>query len=147
MPAISDPGFLLAREARKMGIEVVVLPGASSVLTALVASGLPPEPFAFLGYVPATSGRRISFIETVSSEPRTVVIFEVPHRIHRTLKAAETIWGERPIALLRELTKVHEECIRGTAAEVLAILPERVRGEIVLVVGPISDKVKKREPR
>ena len=139
-PGVSDPGFLLARAAREAGIDVVVLPGPSAVLTALISSGLPPEPFVFLGYVPSTSGKRAKFLETVSEEPRTVVLFEVPHRIHRTLEAAVPLWGDRSIALLREMTKLHEECVRGTAAEVLGVLPEKARGEMVIVIGPLSKK-------
>ena len=140
MPAICDPGFLLARAARDAGIRVIVLPGASSVLTAVVASGFPPEPFVFLGYVPATSGRRKSFLETVAEEPRTVVAFETPHRLQKTLELAVGILSERRLAVLRELTKVHEEIVRGTASELLTHFQSGVRGEIVLVVEPIDRK-------
>lgn len=146
MPGISDPGFLLAREARAAGVPVDVLPGASAVLTALVASGFPPEPFLFLGYVPHTSGRRVGFLEEVRDELRTVVFFEVPHRIHRTLQAAAPLWEDRPVALARELTKRYEEVLRGSAAEVLARLPNPVKGEFVVVVAPRPrDRKQKRE--
>jgi len=137
-PGISDPGFLLAREARRAEIAVEVLPGASIVTTALIASGLPPEPFLFLGYLPTTRGRRTKFLETVREEPRTVVVFEVPHRIRKMLEEAETLLEDRPIAICRELTKLHEEVKRGTARELLDGLPDRVRGEIVVVFGPLG---------
>lgn len=140
MPGISDPGFLLARAAREAGCVVEVLPGASAVLTALVASGFPPEPFVFLGYVPSSSGRRLHFVEEVEREARTVVFFEVPHRIHRTLQAGAERWGDRPLALARELTKKFEEVLRGTAADVLGGLPETVKGELVVVVAPRGRK-------
>lgn len=139
-PGISDPGFLLARAARVAGVRVVVLPGASSVLTALLASGFPPEPFLFLGYVPAPSGKRRSFLETIADEPRTVVAFETPHRLARTLALAVELLGQRRIAVARELTKMHEEVVAGTAAELLERFGEDVRGEIVLVFEPSKRK-------
>jgi 16S rRNA (cytidine1402-2'-O)-methyltransferase len=137
-PGISDPGFLLYREARERGVRTVVLPGPSVVTTALVASGFPTEPFLFLGYLPASAARRRRILETLRGERRTVVLFEVPHRIRKMLTDAGDILGGRPLALLRELTKLHEEILRGTAGEVLDRLPERVRGEIVVVLGPIG---------
>lgn len=140
MPAICDPGFLLARAARTAGVRVVVLPGASSVLTALVASGFSPDPFVFLGYVPNTGGRRRSFLETVAGEARTVVAFETPHRLIKTLAEAVTILADRRLAVLRELTKVHEEVVHGTAAEVLDHFSAGVRGEIVLVFEPLKKR-------
>jgi 16S rRNA (cytidine1402-2'-O)-methyltransferase len=139
-PGISDPGYLLSRAAREAEVRVVVLPGPSAVLTALLASGFPPEPFLFLGYLPATSGKRIRLWERLSLEPRTVVLFEAPHRVRRSLGEAREILGERPLALLRELTKIHEERLRGSAGEILEWLGEPVRGEIVLVVGPLGRK-------
>ncbi len=142
MPGIADPGFLLAREARLAGAEVEVLPGPSAVTTAVVASGFPPEPFLFLGFVPTTAGRRLRLLREMADDPRTSVVFEVPHRIRKTLQAAEEIWQERPVALLRELTKIHEEAIRGTASQVLATLPEKPKGEMVLVLSPTPRKTK-----
>ncbi len=138
MPAISDPGFLLAREARAGGIRVEVLPGPSAVTTALVGSGFPPEPFCFMGYVPSTAGRRRTFLEQVMAEPRTAVCFETPHRVRRTLALAGEIFPDRQLALLREMTKLYEEVLRGTPAEVSAALGDPVRGEIVLVWAPVS---------
>ncbi len=136
MPGISDPGYLLLRECRRVGVPVEVLPGASAVITALVASGFPPEPFAFEGYVPPTSGRRRDFLARVGQDPRTVVIFETPHRLLATLAVARELMADRPIAVARELTKLHEEIRVGTAAELLEIFVEPVRGEIALVLAP-----------
>jgi len=144
MPGISDPGYLLAREARKAGIRVEVLPGPSAVITALVASDFPPEPFLFLGYCPKTSAGRRSFLEEVAREPRTVVFFEVPHRVRAMLEAAAPLLGERPMAIARELTKIHEEVVRGGAAELLDRIHEPVKGEIVVVVAPLSRRERKR---
>jgi 16S rRNA (cytidine1402-2'-O)-methyltransferase len=144
MPGISDPGFLLAREARRQGIRVEVLPGPSAVLTALIASDFPPEPFLFLGYCPRTKTGRISFLEEVAHEPRTVVFFEVPHRARALLEAAAPVLGERLLAIARELTKMHEEVLRGSAAALLDRLPDPVKGEIVVVVAPLPRRERKR---
>jgi 16S rRNA (cytidine1402-2'-O)-methyltransferase len=144
MPGISDPGFYLARESRRMGIPVEVLPGPSAVTTALVASGFPPEPFLFLGYLPATAGRRRRMCEEILAEARTVVVFETPHRLRRSLEEMALLMPERELAVLREMTKLHEEALRGTPGEVLQLLTEPVRGEIVLVLAPLS---RKRAPR
>jgi 16S rRNA (cytidine1402-2'-O)-methyltransferase len=147
MPGICDPGFLVARAARASGLPVVVLPGPSALTTALVASGFPPEPFVFLGYLPATSGRRRRTLEGLRGEARTVVVFETPHRLRRSLEELGEIMPEREVAVLRELTKLFEEVLRGTAAEVLQALGEPVRGEIVLVLAPRKSRaVSSEEP-
>lgn len=138
MPGISDPGFLLARAVRDAGLSVCVLPGASAVLTALVASGFPPEPFFFLGYLPVASGRRRRQLEAVRDEPRTVVLFEAPHRVRRALEEFAEAMPDRTMALCRELTKRHEEVLRGQPAQILAALPDPPRGEIVLVLSPLG---------
>jgi 16S rRNA (cytidine1402-2'-O)-methyltransferase len=138
MPGICDPGFLLAREARKSSIPVVVLPGPSAVTTALVASGFPPEPFLFLGYLPSAPGRRRRLLEGLRSETRTVVLFETPHRLRRSLEDLREVMPQREAAVLRELTKLFEEVLRGTAAEILQALGEQVRGEIVMVLAPMK---------
>lgn len=140
MPGISDPGFLLARAARAEGVPVVVLPGASAVLAALVASGFPTEPFSFVGYLPATAGRRRKMLEELALDTRTIVAFETPHRLHRALADALAIMPGRGLAMVRELTKTHEQVLTGTAAEILAALPDPLRGEIVLVLGPAREK-------
>jgi 16S rRNA (cytidine1402-2'-O)-methyltransferase len=107
MPGISDPGFLLARTVRDAGLTVCVLPGACAVPTALVASGYPTEPFLFLGYLPAASGRRRRLLDALRSEPRTVVLFETPHRLRRVLAELAAEMPERTLAICRELTKLH----------------------------------------
>jgi 16S rRNA (cytidine1402-2'-O)-methyltransferase len=143
-PGLCDPGFLLAREARRAGVVVEVLPGPSAVTTALVASGFPPEPFVFQGYLPAVASRRRRLLEDLRAEPRAVVLFETPHRIRRALEDVAALLPDRPVALLRELTKLHEEAVRGTAAEVLAAIPGAPRGEIALVLGPLARAARRR---
>jgi 16S rRNA (cytidine1402-2'-O)-methyltransferase len=140
MPGICDPGFLLAREARGSGVPVVVLPGASALPTALVASGFPTEPFVFLGYLPASAGKRRRVLEGLQGEVRTVLMFETPHRLPRCLEELSQAMPEREVAVMRELTKLHEEVLRGTATEILRILSRPVRGEIVMVLAPQKRK-------
>lgn len=137
MPGICDPGFLLARAARAAGVPVQVLPGPSAVTTALLACGFPPEPFLFLGYLPSTASRRRRLLQELGAEPRTTVAFETPHRVRRTLAALAELMPARPLALLRELTKLHEQILLGTASEIEAALPPAPRGEIVLVFSPL----------
>ncbi len=138
MPGISDPGFLLARAVREAGLTVCVLPGPSAVPTALVASGYPTEPFLFLGYLPATSGRRRRLLDALRDEPMTVVVFETPHRLRRVLAELVERMPQRPLAMCRELTKLHEQVLRGRPAELLDALPDPLRGEIVLVLSPLG---------
>jgi 16S rRNA (cytidine1402-2'-O)-methyltransferase len=138
MPGISDPGFLLARAVRDAGLTVCVLPGPSAVPTALVASGYPTEPFLFLGYLPTTSGRRRRVLDWLRDEPRTVVVFETPHRLRRVLAELVERMPQRPLAMCRELTKLHEQVLRGRPAELLDALPDPLRGEIVLVLSPLA---------
>ena len=136
-PGISDPGFYLVRECHRNDIAVVVLPGASAVLPALVASGLPSDRFAFEGFLPPKKGRT-SRLQNIAREPRTVVLYESPHRILKTLKQLEDVCGpDRPVSVARELTKQYEEVLRGTLASVRDILAdrERQRGEFVIVLG------------
>lgn len=136
MPGISDPGYLLTRECYRSGIEVEVLPGPSVVTLALVRSGFPIEPFTFYGYLPVPKGRRKRRLEEMRDEGRTSVVFETPHRVVDTLELALEVAPERPLALLRELTKLHEQRLVGTPDVVRAGLKEPVRGEIVLVFAP-----------
>jgi 16S rRNA (cytidine1402-2'-O)-methyltransferase len=134
-PALSDPGFPLVRAAVAAGIDVISIPGPSAVIAAVQVSGLPTDAFTFAGFLPVKSGARRRRLEALAERPETVVAFESPHRIEACLEDLESVWGERSIALARELTKVHEEVLRGTAAEVRAALkPERRRGEMVLVL-------------
>ena len=136
-PGISDPGFLLVREAIAAGIDVVPLPGATAFVPALVASGLPCDRFVFEGFLPQKKGRQTR-LRALADEPRTMVLYESPHRLPRLLRElAEHLGDDRPAAVARELTKIHEEFRRGTLAELAAEFEsrERVRGEIVVVVG------------
>ncbi|MDN5363707.1 MAG: rRNA (cytidine1402-2-O)-methyltransferase [Eubacteriales bacterium] len=136
-PAISDPGWDLVQMAIAAGIQVVPLPGPSALVTALVVSGLPTERFVFEGFLPREGKERRQRLQALAEEERTIVLYEAPHRLRRTVADLLTVLGEaRPVALARELTKIHEEVWRGTLVELQARLEqEEVRGEIVLVVG------------
>ena len=140
MPGISDPGSLLARAAIEAGITVYPVPGANAALSALVASGLNTDSFLFLGFLASKPGARLTQLESLRARltgPLTVIFYEAPHRILDTLADVERVWGaECPVALARELTKVHEEFLRGGVGEVRARMAERdtVRGEMVLLV-------------
>ena len=136
-PGIRDPGYRLVRAAIDEQIPVEVVPGPSAVLAALVASGLPMDTFTFLGFPPVKAKARAEWLSRMAGEPRTVVFFEAPHRIRETLEELARAAGDREVALARELTKVHEEVLRGTAASLLARLPEP-RGEITVLVAPPS---------
>jgi 16S rRNA (cytidine1402-2'-O)-methyltransferase len=135
-PAISDPGFLLVRECVREGIEVECLPGASAVLPALVQSGLPASSFCFEGFPPQKKGRQ-TFFKKLAEEERTIILYESPHRLVKTLREmAEHLGAERPAAVCRELTKLFEETRRGTLAELAAHYEATPpKGEIVVVVG------------
>jgi 16S rRNA (cytidine1402-2'-O)-methyltransferase len=137
-PLLSDPGFLLVREAAARGLAIQAIPGPSAVLTALAVSGLPPYPFTFGGFVPRKSGKRRSFLRWLGELGHTCVVFESPHRVLATLEAAAEELGSRQLVLCRELTKLHEEVLRGTARELANALAGRavVKGEIALVIGP-----------
>jgi len=137
-PGIADPGFFLARAAREAGIAVTVLPGPTMVTAALLASGFPPQPFVFLGYVPATAGQRRSFFEGIRQEERTVVAFESPHRLARSLEVLADTIPQRRIAVVREFSKLHEEVAVGTAAELRERFGAKVRGEVTLVFHPLA---------
>ena len=134
-PGISDPGFFLVREAVRAGIEVQTLPGATAFVPALVSSGLPCDRFLFEGFLPQKKGRK-SRIEALRDEPRTIVFYESPYRVLKTLQQlAECFGPDRQAAACREISKVHEECVRGTLDELIAHFTEtEPRGEFVLVV-------------
>ena len=134
-PGVRDPGYRLVRQAIDEQIKVEVIPGPSAVLTALVASGLPMSAFTFLGFPPPRSKARAEWLAGMASETRTVVFFEAPHRILATLADLAPLVGDRPVVVARELTKLHEEVLRGTAASLLPRLAEP-RGEFTVVVGP-----------
>lgn len=144
-PGISDPGFLVAREAIKAGIEVITLPGATAFVPALVSSGLPCDKFCFEGFLPQKKGRQTRLMALVD-EPRTMIFYESPHRIVKTLAQFVEVFGaERPVSVCREISKVHEESVRGTMQEVLRHFEENEpRGEFVMIVGgnPGTDQAK-----
>ena len=134
-PGISDPGFLLARTCAQEGIEVQTLPGATACIPALVSSGLPCDKFAFEGFLPQKKGRQ-TLLKALSEETRTMVFYESPYRLVKTLEQmADAFGGDRPCSVAREISKVHEEHRRGTLEEVAAWFREHEpKGEIVLVV-------------
>lgn len=136
-PLVSDPGYLLVREAAQRGLRIEPIPGPSAPLAALVVSGLPPHPFTFCGFPPPKGGKRRTFYARFADLDHTLVVFESPHRITKSLADAAEILGEdRPAALCRELTKLHEEVVRGSLAEIRDEIAGRpsVKGELVLVV-------------
>jgi 16S rRNA (cytidine1402-2'-O)-methyltransferase len=135
MPLVSDPGFVLVQACVAAGLAVEVLPGPSAALAALVASALPSDRWRFEGFLPRKRGE----LERVFGAPETVVAFESPKRVPATLAALAKVDPDRPVAVCRELTKVHEEVVRGTAAELAARYgSEPPRGEVVLVIGPAA---------
>jgi 16S rRNA (cytidine1402-2'-O)-methyltransferase len=138
-PLVSDPGYRLVERALEAGIKVVPIPGASAVLAALTASGLPSDAFLFAGFLPAKAGQRRSRLEELRSAPATLIVFESPHRLADTLAAmAETLGGDRRAVVARELTKAFEEMRRGTLAELAAHYASAAtpKGEIVICVAP-----------
>ncbi len=138
MPGISDPGYRLITLAIRHRVPVVPIPGASAFLSALVASGLPTDSFRFSGFLPAKRGERRAALEAVKSSPRTQVFYEAPHRIVEALEDVIGVLGEgRHVVVAREVTKLHEEFLRGRASEVLENLKARdaVKGEITLLIG------------
>ena len=137
MPGISDPGFRLIALAIRHHVPVVPIPGASAFLAALVASGLPTDSFRFSGFLPAKAGQRRKLLESVKDTPRTQVFYEAPHRLLETLAdVVEVLGSDRHVVVAREVTKIHEEFLRGRAKEVLQRLKARgdVKGEITLLI-------------
>jgi 16S rRNA (cytidine1402-2'-O)-methyltransferase len=135
-PGLSDPGFTLVRACASEGLPVTVLPGASAVTTALVAAGLPVDRFAFVGFLDRGKKKLAEQIGAFDGTGAAVVAFESPRRLRTSLTEVGARWPNRHLAVCRELTKMHEEVLRGTAAEVERALPETVRGEIVLILEP-----------
>jgi len=146
-PGIADPGYPVVRAAVAEGVRVESVPGPSAVIAALQVSGLPTDAFLFAGFLPPRSAARRRRLEELSERRETVVVFESPHRIEACLEDLEAVWGERPLALARELTKVHEQVLRGTAREVRAALrAEWRRGEMVLVLGGLTRAARRPGP-
>ena len=141
MPLVSDPGYRLVAACAEQGIEVVVVPGPSAVVAALAVSGLPTDRFSFEGFPPRTAGERRTRLATLAHDPRTLVFFESPRRAARFLGELAAELGDRPVAVCRELTKLHEEVVRGRLTEVAERLgsAEPLRGEVTIVVGGDRD--------
>jgi 16S rRNA (cytidine1402-2'-O)-methyltransferase len=139
-PLLSDPGFLLVREAAALGYGIESLPGASAILAALVTSGLPAQPFTFTGFPPPKTGKRRTFYRSFARLEHTLVVFESPHRLLPSLDDAIAELGDRPAAIARELTKMHEEVLRGRLSELRSTLGARpgLKGEFVAVIGGAS---------
>jgi 16S rRNA (cytidine1402-2'-O)-methyltransferase len=137
MPGISDPGYRVIKLAIERGIQVVPVPGPSAAIAALAVSGLPTDSFQFLGFLPGRSGERRTLLESLRDAQQTTVVYEAPHRVMESMRDIVDILGSaRPVVVARELTKVHEEFIRGSAAELLENLQQReVKGEITLLIG------------
>ncbi|WP_243347017.1 16S rRNA (cytidine(1402)-2'-O)-methyltransferase [Parabacteroides sp. FAFU027] len=147
-PAISDPGFLVVRECVKAGIEVECLPGATAFVPALVVSGLPNDRFCFEGFLPQKKGRNTRLKE-LAEESRTIVFYESPYRVLKTLtQIAEFFGSERAVSVSRELSKLHEQTVRGTLAEVIAHFEQNEpRGEFVIIVGGKPSEKGTKEPK
>ena len=135
-PLLSDPGYRVVREAVEAGVPVEAIPGPSALLAALVASGLPTDQFHFAGFFPAKESQRLRLLESLGDEQATLIFYEAPHRILETLADLETVLPNREIAVARELTKIHEEVLRGTPASIRQTLSTRdsIRGEFVVLV-------------
>ena len=145
MPGISDPGFRLVTLAIRHRVPVIPIPGPSAFLSALVASGLPTDAFRFLGFLPSKEGQRAKALENIRNSTRTVIFYEAPHRLLESVEEIVHVLGpERPIVVAREVTKLHEEFLRGTSTEVLSELKHReeVKGEITLLIGRAPEQEK-----
>jgi 16S rRNA (cytidine1402-2'-O)-methyltransferase len=137
VPLVSDPGYRLVRAAIEMGIPVHPVPGPSAALAALSASGLPTDSFRFSGFLPVKPGQRVKALEAIRDEQATVIFYEAPHRILEALQVIDETLGNRPVVAARELTKIHEEFLRGTAREIYDALAARdsIKGEFTLLIG------------
>jgi 16S rRNA (cytidine1402-2'-O)-methyltransferase len=146
MPLISDPGFKIVKICQEKGINLTVIPGPNAAISALVLSGLPVDNFLFIGFLPKTGIKIRKKLEELKTFPYTMIFYESPNRIEELLEILKEVFGERQICLARELTKIYEECIRGSISEVIQILKERsrkgskIKGEIVLCVSGLNIK-------
>ena len=138
IPGISDPGYRLVELSIRHGIPVTPVPGPSAAVAALAVSGLPTHTFQFVGFLPAKPTQRHRFLEQLAGSPVTTIAFESPRRILAALRDVRTVLGERPVAVAREMTKLHEEFLRGTCSEVIATLEQRptIPGEITVILAP-----------
>ncbi len=134
-PLISDPGYYLVTRAIAIDIPIVPIPGPSSIIAALSVAGLPTDAFTFIGFLPKKSAARTRLLRSLQDDSKTIILFETPHRIKATLFTIQEIFSDRQIAIGRELTKSHEEIIRGTAQEILLSNPSRgLKGEMTLII-------------
>lgn len=134
MPGVSDPGFILVRDAIAAGIEITVIPGASAFVMALVLSGLPVHSFTFRGFPPNKPGKRRHFLEADAESPYTLIYYESPFRLRKLLEDALAVFGDRPAAIAKELTKLYESVRRGRLSELLMNLEENPKGEYVVLI-------------
>ncbi len=141
-PAVSDPGYRLIKEAIAAGINIVPVPGVSAAVAALSVSGLATDSFIFIGFCPKKKEKRLDLLRDLNNEKRTVIFYESPRRILRLIEEIESIMGERASVLSREITKIHEEFIRGTLSEIIAVLKERseIKGECTLLISGYEEK-------
>jgi 16S rRNA (cytidine1402-2'-O)-methyltransferase len=141
-PLVNDPGYRLVTAALADGVRVVPLPGASAALTALIGSGLPPQPFEYVGFLPRKSAARRAAAQALAAGPATLILFEAPHRLAETLADLHAVLGDRAAALARNLTKPTEEFTRGRLSEISAALPDpaQIRGEYTLVVAGAAER-------
>ena len=140
-PTISDPGYGLIRECIREGIDIIPIPGASALTAAISASGLPSDAFTFIGFLPTKKGRKkkISFLKDLDT---TIVLFESPHRLIKTLNQLKEALGERPVVVGRELTKLYEEIIRGNFSSTIDFFDsKKIKGEIVIMIGKDDDRI------
>lgn len=146
-PLVSDPGYRLVRDARHAGIEVTTLPGACAAIAGLTLSGLPNDRFLFAGFVPPKEKARADFLDELAGIAATLIFYETGPRLTKTLEAMARVWSERKVAVARELTKLHEECRTGSAAELLEhYTAHPPKGEIVLLVGPPEERASDADP-
>ena len=139
MPVVSDPGYRLVAQCLRHHIPVIPIPGPSAFVAAMAASGLPTEEFLFVGFLPSRAGARRKKLDALKTEPRAIVLYEAPHRLADTLSDAAEIFGSRPAVVAREVTKIHEEFLRGPLAELRDAARKRTpRGEITLMIGPAT---------
>jgi 16S rRNA (cytidine1402-2'-O)-methyltransferase len=140
-PGISDPGYILVRDAVSHGIRVTPVPGASALIAALSASGLPMDSFTFFGFLPSKAGKRRQFLASLRDEGKTLVFYESPHRLLSSLRDIEELLGEREVVVSREITKIYEEFLRGPVGDVITELGDRiVKGEVTLIVAGRTDE-------
>ena len=145
-PLISDPGYKIVRRCREKGIYVTAVPGCCAVITALQLSGLPTNRFMFAGFVPNKEKARLDFLKELKDIPTTLVVYETAPRLLKTLEVIRDLYNEREVAVARELTKMYEECLRGTADDLIAHYTEKSpKGEIVIMIAPPSENTSHQE--